>query len=182
MKRLITITILAALCGCERDRPARPATRYISYDEQRLEHALGRVEQRAVELGAHREVTTRLQVVLGRQRLRVAIAGDRIGNDVAVCRIHISSNELRRPLPLDVLYALIDDPRVAEHLRNVTGELDTRRAYRCVAEVDGLDVRLEQLQGIDGPTIDLVLDGCVRESARADGGCFDGWDELEFPT
>jgi hypothetical protein len=94
----------------------------------------------------------------------VAVIGDPRYTLLA-CGVHIGPGPLHHPLHLDFIRRLFDDPELAERVMDAIGPIYVESEYDVMVNVEGINVHLQQFDGVSGPTVEFAVDGCGRVSS-----------------
>jgi hypothetical protein len=84
------------------------------------------------------------------------------GLDSKICSVRIGPGPVATAVSLDFVPGLIDDPELAARVRSAIGDVDTNYEYEISVMVDGLALYLEQFPALDGPNIEIRINGCGR--------------------
>jgi hypothetical protein len=97
-----------------------------------------------------------------------------------VCGVHIGPNLVRGPFPIDFVFGLFTDARLAERVKQAVGSIDIERNYFVDTEVDGIRIHLEQKDRF-GPRVKIIIDGCGKVTSRRGNRWDNGDTLLAFP-
>ena len=91
--------------------------------------------------------------------IRMSGAG-RTGLDARVCDLHVHGY-LSRPFDLRVLTSVFDVD-VRDQIDKMLAQIPLDKAATADVEIDGIEIRISQLDGYLGPELDASISGCER--------------------